>query len=134
MKKTCIRLLVLTIIGGCLFSCEKGEPPLVEELPCLEGEFRQHNPHCGAFLGKDFQGPEADAKLYDIKIYNHAELDSIAVPGISLPESFRVKGQRFYFQLDSVGINDVCNHLFGRFLPHFISKISSTPCGDPSRE
>lgn len=107
---------------------------MVEELPCLEGEFRQFNGHCVANLGNDFQGDVNAGDLYDIKIYNHAELDSITVPAISLPESFRVRGQRFYFQLDSIGTYGICDALAGRFLPHFISKISATPCDDPSRE
>lgn len=108
-----------------LFSCEKEGPVLSEEPLCVEGEFRQLNPHCEVYTEGASQG-----YIYDIRVYGHPELDSITVPDINLPERFRIKGTRFYFQIDSTGIYSLCNLFVSKDVPYYISNVSTTLCGE----
>ncbi|MFT6970499.1 MAG: hypothetical protein ACJAXX_001065 [Roseivirga sp.] len=107
-----------------LSACEKEEPVLSEEPFCVEGEFRQVNPNCV------MDSAVGDGIIYDIRIYNHSDLDSITVPGEDIPNAFRVKGNRFYFQIDSTGVYSACNALFSPTFPYRISNVSATPCGE----
>jgi hypothetical protein len=91
----------------------------------VEGEFRQRNPHCTVYI----EGA-SEAYIYDIRVYGHPELDSITVTGTTLPELFRIRGTRFYFQIDSTGTYNVCNHFVSKDVPYYISNVSTTLCGE----
>jgi hypothetical protein len=91
----------------------------------VEGEFRQRNPHCTVYI----EGA-SEAYIYDISVYGHPELYSITVTGTTLPELFRIRGTRFYFQIDSTGTYNVCNHFVSKDVPYYISNVSTTLCGE----
>lgn len=106
------------------FSCENADPILPEAPLCVEGEFRQLNPHCWALVDG------VTREIFDLRIYGHSELDSINVPDVDLPEFLRVKGTRFYLQIDSAGVYGICNALFSNDVPYRISNVSTTLCGE----
>jgi hypothetical protein len=107
-----------------LSACEKEEPVLSEEPFCVEGEFRQVNPNCV------MDSAVGDGIIYDIRIYNHSDLDSITVPGEDIPNAFRVKGNRFYSKLivqEYIVLVMRCSHLlsltvFQMCLLHLVAK------------
>jgi hypothetical protein len=125
MKNLLFIFFVAASLLGFLSACEKEEPVLSEEPLCLEGEFRQLNPNCTVYIEGASEG-----YIYDIRVYGHPEVDSITVTGTTLPERFRIRGTRFYFQIDSTGTYNECNHLFSNDVPYYISNVSTTLCGE----
>ena len=112
-------LLILTVFGACKSSDTSPEVEII----CLTGEFRQFNTHCLGWVDN------RTTYLYDIKINGHPEYDSITVVDQDLSEEFRIRGQKIYFTIDSVGQSGGCNFLVGELPPPYrISNVSAVPC------
>jgi len=127
MKSIYRVILVLAFV--MFYACDTNEVAPVPELSCLEGEFIGLNPACQAFVDGFLIMP-----MYDIKIINSDTLDTISVVQSELPLPLRVLGQKFFFQVDSIGKLGTCLFLWSSPPPPLrVSNVSVIPCDDESR-
>jgi hypothetical protein len=77
----------------------------------------QVNPNCviGAEVG--------DGIMYDLRIYNDLEFGNITVSTAGLPEAWKLKKTRIYFQIDNTGVYLVSHMLFSPTFPYYISNV-----------